>query len=160
MVPGCFSRVFQELRDRAIEFLGCSKEKALPSFDLEMQSSAAISAILVSNSSFNLFAFGNLATTWGIPLGCSELLRGFGANFTPGIGRSLAREKLEQFGAQWAKKHSISSEFKVSCCVKTSRPRSKSHGSPTFFLPVNRRSAVLDLPPESLVAFRPGRSCP
>ena len=38
----------------------------------------------------------------GIPSGWDSLRTGFGAFLTPGIGRSLALEKVAQFGAQWA----------------------------------------------------------
>ena len=80
--------------------LGAAGTPNLPFELASMQSCAANSAILVSRSNFLRFAGGSSGTTHGISLGQVSFLKGFGALVAPGIGLSLALEKLERFGAQ------------------------------------------------------------
>lgn len=65
-----------------------------------MHLSADSFAMAVSSSNFLLFEGLSRNKTSGIPSGQVTVLSGLGGNLTPGMGRSLAREKEEQFGAQ------------------------------------------------------------
>ena len=70
-------------------------------------------------------------TSEGIPFGNSSDLMGLGEFLTPGIGISLALEKVAQFGAQCSRSALKRSESKVFLCLKTHLPLNKSHGSST-----------------------------
>ena len=142
---------------------GCSKEKALPARCLSRHLSAAPSAISVSFSKRILARLDIRATSAGIPVGNSSDLKGKGGFLTFGIGISLAREKVAQFGAQWLKSATSVSKERSSESTKTSRPRRMSQGgkikkeersrvtkSPTHFFPprssVGRRFRLRSCP--------------
>ena len=83
-----------------MEFFGFSKLKYRPDRWAFRHSTADISAMSVSNSTFLFLDGGSPSKTDGIPLGCKSLRKGIGAFSTPGMGRSLALLKVPQFGAQ------------------------------------------------------------
>ena len=96
----------------------------------------------VSRASFRLFAAGRCWTTSGIPSGKDSLLRGSGGFATPGIGYSLAREKVQQLGAQCWTSCSTSSESSSIRSRNTSLPRNRSQGRATLFNPFRKKSAL------------------
>ena len=98
--PSSASKSLQDSKSLAMEFFGCSRVKYFPVRLAFRQFKAAMLAMRVSKFNLRCFEAGRLATTVGIPSGKSELLRGTGGFFTPGIGFSRAREKVQQFGPQ------------------------------------------------------------
>lgn len=86
----------------------------------------------VSSSSFCIDFFDIFANSSGIPAGCPSSLKGLGGFFTPGIGISLALEKVAQLGAQCSNSDFSKSSCNSLRCLKMHLPLRMSQGSKTL----------------------------
>ena len=96
MTPGSEINSSQLGKKKAKDLAGCSSENLFPARWSCSARSADSSAVSVSFST----RCASLDFSPGRPLGNCSVLRGFGGFTTPGMGLSLEREKVAQFGAK------------------------------------------------------------